>query len=287
MSTGEDVAPNPIDPKKGIFTGTTVPWIRPFEYAGAGRSLDEFFADHPEVDQEQVIAFLESTHGLVEEERREASTYRQLAKQGKVPSWKESAERVLCCLVGHECRHEIGPDAALISIADQLQVHFYLLLDLSGDAAEDGSSELVITASHLSRWRIKLKTLADTAGWNSGEVAVWAWPRVAEGVPLNAYPDHDTGWIAHLVSPGCLLEHADVPYRPIVMVADARTAFLTGTGSIEGQELMLRRTLEACGDRRPLTRRPLVIDDRWTAWHELPDDENPLSREYARHFGAT
>lgn len=279
------MAENPIDREGGVFAGTKVPWIRPFEYAESGRSLDEFFADHPEVNQEQVIAFMQSACDLFEEERKKTSTYRRLARQGKAPKWKEAKERVHCCLVDHECPHDVPTDAALFVIAGRLRVHFYVALDLVGELPDSDEQDLVVTAEHVSRWRIKLETLVQTAGWNSGEIAVWDWSQVVAGVPLKRYPDRDTSWIAHLVSPGCLLEHADVPPRPIVMVADPRTVFLTGTGSIEGQRLMLRRTLETCRGNQPLTPRPLVIDDQWSAWEELCEDENPLAAEYALHFG--
>jgi hypothetical protein len=192
------------------------------------------------------------------------------------PSWEGVAEFLFCDLVTDEVRGRLPADAAILSIAGQLVAYFYYCRDYE----EPG---ITVTAGCLARWGVTLKQLADTTGWKT--TAVWDWPAVKEGVRLFQYPDKDSHWINHIIAPGCLLEHTDVPAPAVIMAPHAKTVFIAGLPDVEAQQLMLEQCAGLCRKKQPLLTRPLVIGKDWKSWSVLPDSRNPLAEEYRRAFG--
>lgn len=196
-------------------------------------------------------------------------------------SFKVTQDQIFPELGGGSSQRPLPDDAVLLRIADQFDVHFVAYLE--DDKGVE--SEVVITKPQLKRWRVKLETLADAAGWNGGQTAIWGWPAVNDELRLFQYPDNDEYWISHIVSPGCLLEHTDVPNPPIVMIPNPTTIFIAGLPDHDAQALLLELSIKAAGNKSPVTCRPIVIDNKWEKWNLVPDAENPFAKEYQRHFG--
>jgi hypothetical protein len=191
-------------------------------------------------------------------------------------AWPEACNHLYCVLVTDKVRRQLPLDVILQSIAGQLDVCFKV-------SGPDG--EFMVAPEHLTRWKVSQEKLAQTAGWNGGQVAVWDWPPVKKGVRLFQYPDKDPHWINHIVAPGCLLEHTDVPNTPIIMVPNDNKVFIAGSADREAQQLMLDKCLGLCRKSLPLTKRPLAIGKKWKYWEIFPDKDNPLAAEYKKAFG--
>jgi hypothetical protein len=191
-------------------------------------------------------------------------------------AWNDACESVYCRLVTAKTRSQLKASDFVLSIAGQLDVVF---------EATDSEQKCLIQRADLRRWKITGETLAKAAGWNGVNFASWQWPAVKEGTRLFRYPDKDSYWISHVVNPGCLLEHTDVPNPAIIMVANEQVVFIAGLPDVAAQRLMLDQVQKLCRKKAPLTKVPLVIDAKWRKWKLLPDKQNPLVQEYKNAFG--
>ncbi len=198
--------------------------------------------------------------------------------------YRDVCESILPYLKKDRNEHDLPDDAVLFRVADQFDVYFVVhLTDWSRPS--DDWPEFVLTERQRKRWRVKLETVVDRAGWNGGDIAIWDWPRVMEGLDLFEYPDYEDGWVSHIISPGCLLEHTAVPHPATVMIPNAETVYLAGLSDLRAQKQMFQRSVEIAAGKTPLTKRPLIIDDKWKRWNILPDEENPFVDEYRQQFG--
>ncbi|WP_166829390.1 hypothetical protein [Thalassoroseus pseudoceratinae] len=200
--------------------------------------------------------------------------------------YRDVCESILPYLKKDDNEHELPDDTVLYRVADQFDVYFVVMLHEPGwPDPHAETTEVVLTERQRKRWRVKLDTIVDRAGWNGGDIAIWDWPRVMEGLDLYEYPDHNDHWVSHIIHPGCLLEHTDAPDPKTVMIPTTRTVFIAGLSDLRAQKQMFLRSVEIAAGKTPLTKRPLIIDDKWKRWNVLPDEENPFVDEYRQQFG--
>lgn len=255
-----------------VFKGTKVPVDKMWEYAKAGRDLSEFLRDYQDVSESQLMDYIAWMSQVRDDFESKRSANAKVTPASA--TWEQVKGSLYVDLAHGDCRHALPSDAVRYRIGEQFDAYFYVDLD--------GGPNFVITKSDLVRWQISMHQFVMTATFDPA--ASWDWPKLNDSL-VYRFPDRDIGWIYHLIEPGCLLEHKVVSGQPLVFVPVPDVAFLTGLNDLNGQRAMLEESIRLTQGKPPITLRPIVINENWTQWSRLKDEQNPLAAEYKRAFG--
>lgn len=253
-----------------VVTGTKIPISELMVDVFAGKDLDEFLAKHRSQYPQLTGKFLaKEVQNFIEEVNKNAAMKPTWTE--RTAKWNDVREYLFAEILLDGCRPRPTRNAFRYSVSELFEVFFHVSAD---------HTEFVITQKHLTRWGQTVAAFIDAVGWRGGEVAPWDWPKVSPKLRLLQYQERGTGWIYHLLSPGCLLEHSDVPAPALLFAPTPEVAFLTGLPDLAGQRRMLKESRKVLAGKPPLMRRPLVINSNWTAWDVPADADNPFAAEY-------